>query len=205
MFDLAPGDLATWVAAVGTVGTLGAALWQIGSERARRTEQETQARAERHREQARLVAGWVGRPERAKPGAPEDGRTPIYIVNGSTEPVYNVLITHVAVQGTAPHTGEEWRERNEKGHGPPIPMTTLSILPPGRWRVWIRGTGWAGGLGGRPGAEVAFTDRAGTHWVRRATGALVELAKPPFQHFSIWGPYDLETPEAAPPDMPGWP
>jgi hypothetical protein len=95
------------------------------------------------------------------------------------------------VQGAAPRTGEEW---NRPGFGKK-PITTATILPPGRWRVWIRGYGWHQHLSGRTSAEVAFSDRNGTHWVRRANGDLEELSDPPFNHFQLLGPYDLVTPE----------
>lgn len=54
-------------------------------------------------------------------------------------------------------------------------------------------------LAGRSGAEIAFTDRAGRHWIRRALGGNVEpLQMDPFAHFRQFGlypPYELETPE----------
>ncbi|HUY08769.1 MAG TPA: hypothetical protein VMW80_04870 [Candidatus Dormibacteraeota bacterium] len=80
------------------------------------------------------------------------------------------------------------------------PVTTVSILPPGKWRVWSPGTGWSAILAGRSGGELSFTDRAGTHWIRRALGSLEELPKPPFEYFKQWklyGPYDLDVPESA--------
>jgi hypothetical protein len=185
---------ATGVAAFGTVGALFAALYQIGSERTRRVAEDANARAERHREQARLIAGWVG------PGDRDADRTPFYLLNGSAEPVYNVVATIVLIQGAAPDTGEEWRrvakQRQEQGgEYMQTPVTTASILLPGRWRVWIGGSSWTGLMAGRAGGEVAFTDRAGAHWVRRGTGELVELSEPPFQHFGLYGPFDLVTPE----------
>jgi hypothetical protein len=208
---LAWGDVATWVAAVGTVGTLGAALGQIEIERRRRARQEQEDRRERHRSQARLIAGWAG------PGEPEYGgsglgATPIYMLNSSREPVYNVVATIVLVQGAAPPTGEEWqrlftqRQQQDPTDWMRVPTTTATILPPGRWRVWIPGSSWTGLMAGRAGAEVAFTDSGGSHWVRRGTGELEELELPPFQHFGLHGPYDLVTPEPAedlpPPEMP---
>ena len=63
MLDIAQihlGDLPTWLAGLGTVGTLGAALWQIGSERKRRIEREAQEREEWHQAQARLIAAVIG-------------------------------------------------------------------------------------------------------------------------------------------------
>jgi hypothetical protein len=80
-----------------------------------------------------------------------------------------------------------------------VPTTTLSILPPGRSRAWIFGTHWTSVLAGRAGAEIAFTDRAGSHWIRRATDALDELLVDPleyFKQFCFCGPYEFQTPES---------
>ena len=66
------GDLPTWLAALGTVGALGAALWQISTERKRRHEREEQQREERHLAQARLIAAVIG-PEEQSGGADSIG------------------------------------------------------------------------------------------------------------------------------------
>jgi hypothetical protein len=78
----------------------------------------------------------------------------------------------VFIQGAGPRRGEDGVNSSYR--------RTLSILPPGRWRVEVPG-GWAG-MSRRPGVEVAFTDRAGIHWIRRATGALDEIQKAPIDH-----------------------
>jgi hypothetical protein len=78
----------------------------------------------------------------------------------------------------------------------PIPMTIVSILPSGTFRVWVPFAGNV--MAGRFGAEVAFTDRAGIHWIRRATGKLEEIPKDPLKYFQdrgLYGPYDLVTPD----------
>lgn len=80
-------------------------------------------------------------------------------------------------------------------------MTTVSILPGGLYRVWIEGSGWHQILSGRAGVDVAFTDRAGAHWIRRATGQLDEIPKPPLEYFQEWnfyGPHDFQSPERVP-------
>ncbi len=59
-----------WVAAIGTVGTLFLALYQVDCERKRRI-------AERHEEHARLISAWIGR------GAKDKNRTDFYLANGS--------------------------------------------------------------------------------------------------------------------------
>jgi hypothetical protein len=53
--------------------------------------------------------------------------------------------------------------------------------------------GW-GILSGRVGAEIAFTDRAGASWVRRATGALDELPTDAIDHYAISRPLDYKPP-----------
>lgn len=197
------GDVPTWVAAIGTVGTLIFALAQIRSERDRRIKQEKADREERKKAQARLISGWVGEFDHSYG---ERGRTAIMLSNGSAEPVYRVYAAIVFIQGAAPHTGEEWHTIEKQGGfaAQSQATTTASILPPGTWRVWVPNANW-GILGGRIGAEVAFTDRASVHWVRRATGALEELSILPFDHFGLIGPYELVTPEpveVAPSRMP---
>lgn len=182
-----------------TVGALFAALWQIRTERNIRLAREDQERQERHREQARLVSAVIG-PEQPDFDDPWSGkgRSAIDLINGSAEPVYRLVATIVAVQGTVPHTTERWLESNGPWDGR-RPIATASILPPGMHRVWVGGVKWAMGSGfNRSGAEVAFTDRSGNHWIRRATGQLEELQDDPFSHFQQLGlhaPLDLQTPE----------
>jgi hypothetical protein len=108
----------------------------------------------------------------------------------------------VNLQGTSPRAIEGWleilegREREpDVTKWPTAPTTTVSILPSGDYRVWIQGTGWGRALSGRRAAEVAFTDRAGSHWIRRATGQLEELAEDPIIHYLGAGPHDLQIPE----------
>jgi hypothetical protein len=69
----------------------------------------------------------------------------------------------------------------------------IGVIPPGRGRVYFDG-GW-GGTYPRLGIEVAFTDRAGVHWVRRARGLLDELPLGAFDHFKLPRPRDLVTAE----------
>jgi hypothetical protein len=137
------GDLPTWLASVGTVGALGAALWQISAERRRRHEREAQEREERHRAQARLIAAVMG-PEERSDKAAILGRTGVDLINGSAEPVYRIVIAIVTAQGLEPETIESWLEIRNRDplKRSSVPITTASILPSGLHRVWIRGTGW---------------------------------------------------------------
>lgn len=198
------GDVPTWIAAIGTVGALFGALWQIRTERNRRLALEEDLGIERHLEQARLVATYAGEEERPTGEAglvAGEGRTAIYLVNNSLEPVYSVVVGLVFIQGAAPRTLEKMLELNHEQDHLRVPITTVSILPGGLHRVWITGVGWHGVLSGRSGAEVAFTDRAGSHWIRRTTGELKELPKSPldyFADFGFHGPHDFQQPELVP-------
>jgi hypothetical protein len=197
IFGLGLGDAPTWVAAIGTVGTLIAALLQIEADRRRRHKQAEADRLERHRAQARLIAAVMG-PIDHSSDAPPLGRTAIDLVNGSDEPVYRLVAGLVFIQGAAPQTMEQMLEVSRRADSPPlpIPITTISMLPSGNYRVWVPSTGSV--LGGRFGAEVAFTDRAGSNWIRRASGKLEEIPKEPLEYFhtfGLLGPYALVTPE----------
>ncbi len=188
------GDVPAWLAWITTFGVLVVALVQIATERRSRHETEGKEAAERHLEQARLISAYVG---------PEDlssQRTAVYLRNGSNEPAYTLVVGLVFIQGAGPSTIEKMLEWGQSNPSRPIPVTTASILPAGSYRVWIDGIGWSGIMAGRLGADVAFTDRAENHWIRRALGNLVELDEDPLTYFVQWGfggPYDLWTPEPA--------
>ena len=188
------------IASIGTVGALTVALIQIRTERQYRLKAAAEGTRERHEEQARLISAFVGAVEFADYG-PDNEHTWVNLVNGSDEPVYRLVVAIVFIQGTAPDTTERWLDEWVKDHPERArPLTTLGILPPGRSRVSIQGR-WTGGLGGRSGAEIAFTDRAGSHWIRRATGKLEELPLEPleyFKHWGLFGPHDLQTPDPMP-------
>jgi hypothetical protein len=196
------GDLPTWVAAIGTVGALAAAFWQIGTERGIRQRREAQELVDRHFEQARLISAVVG-PEDPipRPWNP-DGRTQVELINGSAEPVYGLVVAIVAIQGTLPRSIEVTLQREGRRPFGGRPIAVASILPRGTYCVWIDGLKWVVGAGfNRPAAEVAFTDRAGNHWIRRASGKLEELPEDPWEYFSKLGlhkPFDIQTPERLP-------
>jgi len=135
------GDLPSWFVGVGTVGTLIAATWQIGSERKRRLKQDAADRKAARRRQASLVACWVGDlDDKNDPGpmSPWFGgtTTPIMLTNGSGEPVYDVVIALTYLQGAgAPGRIEDWKSRADESHD--APWSTVAILPPGRWVAWV--------------------------------------------------------------------
>ena len=55
-------------------------------------------------------------------------------------------------------------------------------------------------MSGRGGVDVAFVDRAGVSWARRAMGPLDELPMRPLEHFGkhgLFGPHEFQVPESA--------
>jgi len=194
------GDVPAGIASIGTVAAFSVALIQIRTERNLRQQTEDQDRKERHRAQARLISAMPGPTEPEEGLHPLAGRSAIDCINASSEPAYNVVLGIVFIQRAAPHTTEDMLKlRLGSGEVAGVPTTTLSILPPGRTRAWIPGTHWTSAMAGRAGAEIAFTDRAGSHWIRRATGELDELPVDPleyFKQFNFYGPYEFQTPES---------
>lgn len=186
------GDLPAWLATIGTIGALVAALYQISNERKRRIAQEASDRIERRLTQARLIAAWSG------------GRYPfgtygqsIEMINSSTEPIYEIIAAIVFIDD---RLGASAMESVFDDPYLLSSVALLNILPPGRWRVGVN-IGGPHGNSDRPpfGAELAFTDRAGVHWIRRADGNLEELPQPPFECFAKLerDRRDFQVPEAA--------
>ena len=194
------GDVPASIASIGTVAAFSVALIQIRTERNLRQQTEDQDRKERHRAQARLISAMPGPTEPEEGLDPLAGRSAVDCINASSEPAYNVVLGIVFIQGAAPHTTEDMLKlRLGSGEVAGVPTPTLSILPPGRTRAWIPGTHWTSAMAGRAGAEIAFTDRAGSHWIRRATGELDELPVDPleyFKQFNFYGPYEFQTPKS---------
>lgn len=158
-----------------------------------RSDAEERARAA-FRAQAELVSAVMGPVDPPTTASdPTSGRTGIDLVNTSPSPVYGLVVAIVDIQGTGPHTIEEWLRWREKAMRQ-TPITTTNILPPGTFRIWIPGSGWQAPMGGRMGAEVAFTDRAGKHWIRRAHGQLEEIPTAPADYYKtlgFYGPHDF--------------
>lgn len=167
---------ATVIAAVGTVGALIAALVQIARERASRLRSERVAQASR-------VSAWYV--------SDDEHGSDVTLLNDSEEPVYRALIFLVMIQGAGPTTGKQITK-----DGPMDLWRAFGVLPPGRYYATLA----AGrrGMMRQAGVEIAFTDRSGAHWVRRANGALLELSQAPVDHYAI----PLPIPWATPSDVP---
>ena len=169
-----------WVAGLGLIAAAGWVTSVCLALRHARHERRTPARPD-SRAQAERVSVWPG---------PSADPQPVALLNSSDEPVYEAVATFVFIDGSGPMRGEdaspELAERR----------VTIGMIPPGRWQVCVNG-GW-NGMYSRLGVEVAFTDGAGAHWVRRADGRLEPLPRRAFDYFEPARPADLTPPEPEP-------
>lgn len=174
------GDLPGWLGAIGNVAAVSLALWQVGKERrAREADKREAATAERRRQAQRLSAWYAG--DTAGPNA----ETLMLIANRSDEPVHEAVAWLIIVQGAGPKNGEDYAQLRGDSSRFDDYRVFLNI-PPGKWIVTFP-TSWRG-MHRQPGVEVAFTDSNGVHWIRRASGKLEEIPKPPLEHYAIGRP-----------------
>lgn len=167
------GNVPGWISGIGTTLAVSLALYQTTTDRIKRTREE-------RRSQATLVSGW---PEGEKV-TNNAYITATVLLNNSDEPVYEVVVSLVLVQGAGPRRGEDL----DSTHHRPV----LSILPPGKWVVEVSGKGF--GMGLRPGIEIAFTDRRGHHWIRRTDGTLQEITKNAVDYYALGRPQSYSVP-----------
>jgi hypothetical protein len=78
-----------------------------------------------------------------------------------------------------------WRRTREDAEFWERARSLLSVIPPGEWSADV--TRWKPEGGRHPGVEIAFTDRAGRHWLRTSEGKLTRLAVPPLEHYGAHG------------------
>ena len=162
------GDVATWVAGMGTVATFIVAFFQIQTERKSRTKREEETHARKIRDQAEHVSSWI-----VKESA-DHSKIWIAVSNQSTRPVYQAIVSLVMIQGSGPREGTDT---------PATERVCLSVAPPGV--VYTSIPADYHGMSRHPGIEVAFKDAIGKYWVRRGSGDLLEIAKPPIEHYNI--------------------
>lgn len=167
------GTVPTWVSGIGTVAAVSVALFQNQYTRRKQHRDELRAQADR-------ISGWPDE----DPSSNDPLRSKLRLLNKSDEPVYEVVVSVVLVQGAGPRIGEEVP--------PDWARNVFSILPPGQWVAFQPSRG--GGMNRRPGVEIAFTDSRGRSWIRRATGAVQEIKKSPIAHYGLSLPQAFEIP-----------
>jgi hypothetical protein len=153
------GDVATWLSGTGIVLTFIVGFIQINNERKFRKEKE-------RREQAEHISAFIYKETQTK--------TTIALLNLSSEPVYEVIVSIAVFQGSSYE------------QPPKIPhryTSFLSVVPPGKSYTFVNG-GYQG-LPFHPAIEIAFKDVKGKSWVRSGRGALKEIRKSPVEYYKI--------------------
>jgi hypothetical protein len=152
----------------------GVAGWQqIADERdARKTAEQEAERAER-RAQADEIAVWQG----------EGGGEGMNVIlsNHSQQPVYQAVVSRVAVEGSGAHTGRQIPKEIALQE-----QQAVLVIPPGRTRLRF-GPGF-GGMTRVPGFEIAFKDQVGHYWLRYANGDLREIDRWPIGYYGLSRP-----------------
>jgi len=137
-------------------------------------------RAQAEQVSAAPIAGTGGFPITTEPGGHDVTRIGLY--NHSNAPVYNAVVTLVLVQGAGPRKAVELTESRLKAEF----QKYLTAIPPGEYETQVS-PGWAGMMA-RPGIELAFTDHAGRHWIRYASGELVQVRQEPAAYYKLEEP-----------------
>lgn len=165
---IAWGDVATWVAGIGTVATFIVAFFQIHTERESRIKREKETHIRKMRDQAEHVSSWIAKVK------DDPAQVWIAVSNQSTRPVYQVVLSLVMIQGNGPREG---KEADATAH------VLLSVAPPGV--VFTSVAADYRGMHRHPGIEIAFKDADGKFWIRKADGDLVEINKPPTEYYDV--------------------
>lgn len=188
------GAIATFLGAIGTVGAVVVALSTVKQARDSATRAQETANAalhdareaqkasdeEKRKYQASRVSAWHT--------AHYGGGTPTYEIklsNSSPGAVYNLTAYFVWIRGAgAPRTGEEVQSRDD-----PYRMRALvQVLPQGQFYVQVQGPS-NNPMNGVLGVEVAFTDGAGLHWIRRVpSGDLQMINEGALEHYKVEQP-----------------
>ncbi len=79
----------------------------------------------------------------------------------------------------------------------------ILVIPPGTYRVTMPEAFHH--MHRRHGVQLAFTDRAGVHWLRGSKGQLDEIKESPPDHYGLSLPVHWEAPRRAdPPRSQAW-
>ena len=162
------GDVATWVAGIGTLATFFVAFLQIRTERKARNRREEETHTRKMRDQAEHVASWIVKE------SSDHSTLWIAVSNQSTRPVYQVIVFLVMIQGSGPREGKDT---------PSTERVCLSVAPPGV--IYVSMPANYHGMHRHPGIELAFKDALGKCWVRKGSGDLGEIERPPVEYYDI--------------------
>ena len=158
MHNIQLGDVGTWVGSIGTILAILFAYWVGHKEGRKEIERE-------RRRQAESISAWV---------AAEKKPLPIKLSNNSGDPVFDVIVSMVLVQGAGPQDGKESFLHH-----------CFKVLPPGKHIISAKDYE-GGGMHIKPGVEIAFTDKVGQNWLKDKNGKLTELiGQSPAEYYSI--------------------
>jgi len=162
------GDIATWVSGIGIVSTFIIGFIQINNERKIRKEKE-------RKEQAERISSFIIKETPSK--------TTIALLNLSSEPIYEVIVSISAFQGP----------NNAPIHALSRQYTSfLSVVPPGKSFTSVDGNYHE--LAFHPAIEIAFKDVKGKNWVRTGRGILREIGKTPVEYYQLHRPLSWKLP-----------
>lgn len=164
------GDVPTWLAAIGTIGAVIAALCLARSDGIRRERQQ-------RRHQAELVTAWLGSEDTFGGHI----RQSIVIQNSSPQSVYLLVASLVAAQGAFRDTavGDARAFR-----------ATVGQVPPGKYETHVSSPGH--GMHVKLAIELAFRDAAGVCWLRRGNGSLEDISEDPIALYQLPRPISWE-------------
>lgn len=162
------GDLATWISGLGIVATFIIGFIQINNERKIRKQKE-------RREQAERISAFIIKETPAK--------TKVALLNLSSEPIYEVIVSIAAFQGASISPTKKVSFQY---------TSFLSVVPPGKSFTHI--SGGYHGMSFHPSIEIAFRDVKGKNWVRTGRGTLKEITKSPVDYYKLHNPLGWELP-----------
>ena len=169
MIQIQLGDVGTWFASIGTVGTLLFTLIGLSHERIRRHSLEKKA-------QASHISAWVA--------SEENGKAWLAVLNQSKDPIYEVVLSIVSFNesesASGKHTPSEYRDY-------------LSVVPPNKHYGCVESN--YHGMGFHPTVEIAFKDINGQCWLRTGNGTLKEIPVAPVDYYHLALPIEWQLPE----------
>ena len=164
------GDIATWVTGIATIALFIIGFLQIRNERMSRIKGEKELETRNRRDQAEYISCWL-----VKETFDNDNAWQwIAIMNQSTQPVYNVVVNAIPLA-----------QSGEKLLGVKSHQVCVNIVPPGQGYTSVDSISLGHPGHGRIGAEIAFQDRSGNNWIRKANGELLEIKQSPMAYFDI--------------------
>ena len=169
----AASDLPTWLAAVGTVGTLAVAVWVLKREQDDRRERDRRERRQQARQVAVSEPVSLGGSSATMPGTVERVMALKYTVtvsNHSDETINSCRLRWIGALTDPPEDASGWRFERADEVGRVLALNEVS-----RQQVVPVRMDAAVALPHKIDSELLFTDSAGSRWLRDSKHALHEV------------------------------